>query len=429
MSIFKRNKTGGFFDVIRCDEHDYLIWKWHPSGVELGKGKRETAIRTNSVLRVKDGEVAVFVYKQKDGTMQDYIVGPFDQTIKTGNFPVLSSFVGLLYEGDTPFQAEVFFINLARVIQVKFGVPYFNVCDPRFLDFPIPVAVRGTVNFKIEDYKSFIKFHRLDNFELSTLQSQIRDTINRQVKDVVSNAPSKHNIPVINLETKTQVINVLIEENLKIRLNELYGIEVTSIDIGAIEIDKQCNEYIELKRVTKDVVLAKTNIDLQNYEETLRIQREEGQYAQHKATQQQNLAAYQVERQAEVGIAGAQALGQMGSNGAGDINLGGNAGFNPMTMMAGMAVGSAVGQNIAGTMNNSINGVNQPIMPSIPKELYYVAVNNQPTGPYDLTQIQSKIVLGEINQGTLLWKQGMPEWKSLGEIGELRGLITPAVNK
>ena len=189
MSIFKRNKTGGFFDVIRCDEHDYLIWKWHPSGVELGKGKRETAIRTNSVLRVKDGEVAVFVYKQKDGTMQDYIVGPFDQTIKTGNFPILSRFVGLLYEGDTPFQAEVYFINLAKVIQVKFGVPYFNVCDPRFLDFPVPVAVRGTVNFKIEDYKSFIKFHRLDSFELSTLQNQIRDTINRQVKDVVSNAP------------------------------------------------------------------------------------------------------------------------------------------------------------------------------------------------------------------------------------------------
>ena len=46
----------------------------------------------------------------------------------------------------------------------------------------------------------------LDNFELSTLQNQIRDTINRQVKDVVSNAPSKHNIPVINLETKTQNI-------------------------------------------------------------------------------------------------------------------------------------------------------------------------------------------------------------------------------
>lgn len=63
MGIFKKRKTGGFADVIRCDEPDYLIWKWHPAGVGLGEGKRETALRTNSVVRVKDGEVAVFVYK------------------------------------------------------------------------------------------------------------------------------------------------------------------------------------------------------------------------------------------------------------------------------------------------------------------------------------------------------------------------------
>ena len=69
MGIFaKQNKTGGFADVIRCDQPDYLIWKWHPSGAAQGELKRETAIRTNSVLRVKEGEVAVFVYKQKDGT-------------------------------------------------------------------------------------------------------------------------------------------------------------------------------------------------------------------------------------------------------------------------------------------------------------------------------------------------------------------------
>ena len=126
MGLFDRNKrTGGFMDEIRCDESSYLIWKWHPSGVQLGEGNRENSIRWGSSLRVKDGEVAVFVYKQKDGTMQDFIVGPYDQIIKTANFPVLASIVGLAYEGGTPFQAEVYFINLAQIIQVKFGVPLF----------------------------------------------------------------------------------------------------------------------------------------------------------------------------------------------------------------------------------------------------------------------------------------------------------------
>lgn len=105
--LFGKNKQGGFMDEIRCDEPSYLIWKWHPVGSQQGDNKRENAIRWGSSLRVKDGEVAVFVYKQKDGSMQDFIVGPFDQTIRTANFPVLASIVGLAYDAGTPFQAVV----------------------------------------------------------------------------------------------------------------------------------------------------------------------------------------------------------------------------------------------------------------------------------------------------------------------------------
>lgn len=149
MGLFGKRKNMGFMDEIRCDEPSYLIWKWHPSGSQQGNNYRENAIRWGSSLRVKDGEVAVFVYKHDDGTMQDYIVGPFDQTIKTANFPVLASIVGLAYDGGTPFQAEIYFINLAQIVQVKFGVPFFDVYDPRFDDFGVPVAVRGTISFKI----------------------------------------------------------------------------------------------------------------------------------------------------------------------------------------------------------------------------------------------------------------------------------------
>jgi membrane protease subunit (stomatin/prohibitin family) len=60
-------------------------------------------------LRVKDGELSVFVYQQKDGSMQDFIIGPYDQTIKTVNFPVLTSIVGVAFGGDSPFQAEIYF--------------------------------------------------------------------------------------------------------------------------------------------------------------------------------------------------------------------------------------------------------------------------------------------------------------------------------
>ena len=156
---------------------------------------KEKILRWGSSLRVKDGEVAVFVYKQKDGTMQDFIEGPYDQILSTKNLPILASIVGLAYEGGTPFQAEVYFINLARLIQVRFAVPFFDVYDPRFSDFSVPVAVRGTISFGIKDYREFVKLHRLFSFNLDDFQKQIRDAANRYIKDAVAHAPCRSQHP------------------------------------------------------------------------------------------------------------------------------------------------------------------------------------------------------------------------------------------
>ena len=433
MALFDKNKrTGGFMDEIRCDEPSYLIWKWHPSGSQLGENNRENSIRWGSSLRVKDGEVAVFVYKQKDGTLQDFIVGPYDEIIKTANFPILASIVGLAYEGGTPFQAEVYFINLAQIIQTKFAVPFFDVYDPRFADFGVPVAVRGTISFKISDYRGFIKLHRLNSFDLVDFQTQIRDAVSRYVKDVVANAPAQHDIPLVQIETKTSQINDVIEFDLGERLRETFGVEISGVDIGAIELDKSSDGYNQLMAVTKNIAAAKVKAETEDYIERMRIQREEGQYAQHKATQSANIGAFQVEKQAEVGIAGAEALGQMGANGAGSVDLGGGGtGFNPAAMMAGMAVGGAVGQNIAGSMNNMMSGMNQPMSgstpPPIPVVAYHVAVNGQSTGPYDMATLSQMISAGQITGASLVWKAGMESWVKAETLDDFKGMFIPPI--
>lgn len=438
MGIFNNKNNGGFMDEIRCDEPSYLIWKWHPKGSQGGDNTRENAIRWGSSLRVKDGEVAVFVYKQKDGTMQDFIVGPFDETIKTNNLPILASIVGLAYDGGTPFQAEVYFINLAQIVQVKFAVPFFDVYDPRLEDFGVPTAVRGTISFKINDYREFIKLHRLADFKLEDFQNQIRDLAIRYAKDTIANAPAVNNIPLIQIETKTAMINDKIELDISERLKEDFGVVVSGVDIGAIELDKSSEGYRQLMNVTKDVASAtikaeteariknisdKQRIEMENYEETLRIQREEGQYAQHKQTQSNNLGAFQIEKQSEVGVAGANALGKMGENGAGSVDLGGNgSGFNPAAMMAGMALGGAVGQNIAGTMNGIMqnnNPANNITPPPIPTTKYYVAEDGKQTGPFDLETLKKMAENGTFKKDSLVWKDGMKEWTRAEEVIEL----------
>ena len=434
MGFFKdKKKVGLIADVIRCDEPSYLIWKWHPSGTQLGEHKREYAIRSGSSLRVKDGEVAVFVYRQKNGAMQDYIVGPYDEKIKTANFPILSSIIGTLFGGDTPFQAEIYFINLAKVVQTKFFVPFFDVVDARYPDFAVPVAVRGTISFKISDYREFIKLHRLVNFNLGDFQKQICDVVGRYVKDAVANAPMIHNIPVVQIGAKVAMINDAVECNISNRLTEDFGVEVSGLDIGAIEIDKTSEGYQELMAITKDLTIAtmqsQTAANIENYAESLRIQREEGQYAMHKQTQSANLGAYQIEKQAEVGVAGASALGQMGANNAGGVELGGNGfRFNPAAMMASMSIGGVVAQNLVATMRGAMSGQDgTATQPPVPKVLYYIVLNGAANGPYDLVKIKEMIQRGEVCQETLAWKTGMQDWSTAIEFEELKGEFPPDI--
>ena len=202
MGIFGKGKGGGLMNVIRCDLQEYLVWKWRPEGQSVNSTTRENAIRYGSSLRVKDGELAVFVYKRADGEFQDFILGPHDDTIKTANFPVLSSIVGTAFGGESPFQAEIYFINLAGNIQVKFAIPYFDVADPRFLDYIVPFAAGGTITFNIADYKNFIKLNRLIDFNLDRFKEQIKDAVTGRIKSAVTNAPSQAGIPVVQIERK-----------------------------------------------------------------------------------------------------------------------------------------------------------------------------------------------------------------------------------
>lgn len=433
--IGNKKGNGGMMNVIRCDEPEYLVWKWRPSG-EANTTTRENAIRWGSSLRVKDGEVAVFVYKQKDGSMQDFIEGPFDETIKTANFPVLSSIIGLAYGGDTPFQAEVYFINLAGVVQIKFGVPYFDVYDPRFLDFGVPMSVRGTLTFNIVDYKDFIKKHRLINFSLEDLNTQIKDAVVKRVKSIVANAPTDYQIPVLQIERRIADISDIILEKVKADLADDFGIAVKRFDVATIDVDKESDGYTELRRVTaaqqEKTITAQTDISIQNLqdtqrinaqnmEETLRIQREEAQRAQRLQTETNFMGAHALDQQTEVMRTGMQSLGSM-------TNMGGGGGMNPAGMMTGMMMGGALGGQMAGMMNQ-MGGTMQQAMntpPPAPTSQYYVAVNGQQSGPYSVAQLQQYAAAGQFTPQSMVWKQGMVAWDMASNVAELAAIFAPA---
>ena len=436
MGLFSSKKEGGMMDMIRCDEKEFLIWKWRPEGNEVNSTNKENAIRWGSSLRVKDGEVAVFVYKQKTGAMQDFIEGPFDETIKSANFPILTSIVGLAFGGDSPFQAEIYFINLSGNMQLKFGIPYFDVFDPRFIDFAVPIAARGTITFNITDYKGFIKLNRLINFELDDFNKQIKDAVTKYVKGVITNIPADKGMPVLQMERKILEINDIISGYLKSRLENDFGVNMKGFDLSAIEADKESEGYAELRKMTAEqtikTTVAQTDVNIknlediqeinaQNMEETLRVQREEAQRAQKLQTETNFMGVHALNQQTDVLKTGAESLGQMGNIGGG----GGGGEMNPAGMMTGMMMGGAMGNQMAGMMNNMGQNMNQQqnTPPPPPQIQYSVSVNGQTAGPFNWQQLQQMIQNGQLTKNTHVWKQGMSAWEVAGNVQELASLF------
>ncbi|MBQ5606762.1 MAG: SPFH domain-containing protein [Prevotella sp.] len=436
MGLFGRGKSGGLMNVIRCDQQDYLVWKWRPENQEVNSTSRENAIRYGSSLRVKDGEVAVFVYKQQNGTCQDFIEGPYDDTIKTDNFPVLSSIVGLAFGGESPFQAEIYFINLAGNNQIRFGIPYFDVFDPRFPDHGIPMSARGTLTFNVTDYKGFIKLNRLINFELEDFKKQVKDAISKYIKAVVMNVPSDMGIPAVQMERRILDINETVYNYLKPRMENDFGVNLKALDLGSLEIDKESPYYEELRQLTAGntarSINAQTDVNIQNLQdtqainaqnmaETLRIQREEAQRAQQLQTQTNFMGTHAMNLQADVLKTGAQSLGTMGTLD------GGSGGVNPAGMMTGMMMGGAMGQQMAGMMNGMGQQMQQAMNtpPPIPNVQYHISVNGAQSGPYNMQQLAQLAQKGQVTMQTYVWKQGMPGWELAGNIVELQVLFMP----
>ena len=442
MGLFGRGKGGGMMNVIRCDQQEYMVWKWRPEGQTVNSTSRENAIRWGSQLRVKDGEVAVFVYSQKNGPMQDFITGPYDGTISTANFPVLANIVGTLWGGESPFQAEVYFINIQLNNQLRFGVPYFDVFDPRLPDHGVPMAVRGTLTFNIRDYQNFIKLNRLQTFDHDDFRRQISSALAKHVRQVVTNLPMDTSLPLVQLERRLDLVNDALTPRLAEQLENVFGVQLRSLDVSDLEIDKTSPYYLELRELTagitaetmkaqRDVNIKNMKeaqeVNMRNMEETMRIQREEAQRAQRLQTETQHIGAHAIDQQASVLRAGAESLGQMGQmSGGGDGSGGG--GMNAAGMMTGMMMGGAMGQQMAGMMKNMgqyWQQGQQAAPPPIPGQQYFIAVDGQQAGPFTTEQMPQLVQNGTLTMQTLVWKQGMPQWAAAQTLPELASLFAP----
>lgn len=482
MGLFSKKTEGGIMDMIRCDEKDYLIWKWRPDAqAAAGSSKKENSIRYGSSLRVRPGQAAVFLYQSKGE--YDIITGPYDDIVRAENMPILASIIGTAYKGGTPFQAEVYFINLARGMELPFTAPYFRVIpsEQEYKAYDIEVPIKGALAFQVPTDTAMVKYF-LESWgtvdtTMAEFQIKVKALLTQEIKQIVTNAPKDTGIFIMHFNQLIGEMGHYILARVQERIMQRFGIFASDVIVEDIRYDEESEGYQKLKRLTEDQAqlynlenekttllsfeiqreTMRTDADIRNQtakemaemqmghmRDAMERMREESQFAQHlqseQAAKQAGLGsesayinAHSINKQTEVLRAGMENIGQMGS-----MNFGGGDGhMNPAGMMTGMMMGAAMGQQVGGMMNQMGQTMQQgmagagkpqatpPPIPTPQQRVYYLAINGAQYGPCDVTALSQMLATGQINGDTLAWCDGMPSWQPMKQIPALSALFGP----
>jgi membrane protease subunit (stomatin/prohibitin family) len=352
---------GEFIDIIEWTDpsNDTLVYRFE---------RHQNEIKMGAKLTVRESQLAVFV---NEGQIAD-VFQPGMYTLQTQNMPILSTLKGWKYGFNSPFKAEVYFVNTRQFTNQKWGTK--NPVMLRDAEFgPVRLRAFGSYAMRVKDPVKFIKEIAGTDGHFTT------DEVTEQLRNIVitrfTDAVAESRIPVLDLASNYDELSKFVDTKMKPEFEE-YGIELTKLLIENISLPPEVEAALD-KRSSMGII---GNL---------------GAFTQFQA-------ANSMEKAAE--------------------NPGGFAGAG-----VGMGMGFAM-SNQMGNMfqNNQFNGASgnvgtPPPMP--PQILYYVASNGQQTGPFNEGQLAQMVQSGALKRESLVWKQGMAAWSAAGQVAELANLF------
>jgi len=350
-------------DVVKCEM---------PPGILIAKFP-SSDLRLGSQLVVHPGQTAIFV---KGGAICDeFESGTY--TLKTDNIPLLNKLINIPFGGNSPFQAEVWFVNKLSVLDAKWGTATpLQIEDPKY-EVIVPVRAYGQYGFKVETPGMLLEtlVGNRKTFSSETLGVYFRGKILSQLTTIISNKLIEDQISILNINSHLSDISVYSKERLTEYFDK-YGLSLLVFDIMSISVIESDPSFVKLKEA-KDLA------------------------ARLKITGRD---VYQMERSFDVLENAASNEGMAGGlMGAG----------------LGMGAGMAVGRQMA-SVSSHINTNPAPMPPPLPVSnvQYYLAINGTQQGPYNMEAIVSAIQSGRVTKDHLAWKTGMPNWAKIATFAE-----------
>ncbi|MGZ9585817.1 SPFH domain-containing protein [Paenibacillus marinisediminis] len=228
-----------------------------PAGVLAWKYPSEE-LSTWTQLIVNESQEAILF---KGGKALDSF-GAGRHTLSTQNIPLLSSFVNLPFGGKSPFAAEVWFINKAHSLDIKWGTPSpIQLQDPKY---QLPVSVRGFGQYgvQIENARQFlIKLNgTLRVFDYDTLGKHFNGILLMNINKYISSYLVHKKISILDINAYVEDISKHMQESVGPVFAE-YGIRLLNFNVLSINVPDDDPATIRLK----DALAKRAEMDILGY--------------------------------------------------------------------------------------------------------------------------------------------------------------------
>lgn len=208
-------------DILKYEGDDKtLVWK-----------SNKDDFNTGTQLIVHESQEAVFF---RDGQALD-LFGPGRYTLETANIPLLKKLINLPTDGKTRFHCEVYFINKAVALDVKWGTTSkFEVLDPQFF-IQLNVGASGSMEIKIKDSRKFLVkvVGTQNNVDITKLSDYFKEKVMMKVKAHLSKLMGQVSYVVVNQHLEE--ISEAVQQKLNEEMDE-YGIEIPNFYVSTIHI-------------------------------------------------------------------------------------------------------------------------------------------------------------------------------------------------
>ncbi len=367
----------GLWDKLKTELIDIIEWiDPNPDTMVYRFQRHGNEIKNGAKLIVRESQAAVFV---NEGQIADVftadMAGTYD--LRTQNLPILSTLKGWKHGFESPFKAEVYFLNMRQFTNLKWGTK--NPIMLRDAEFgPVRLRAFGTYTLRILDPAKFIKeiVGTDGHFTTDEVTGQLRNMIITRFTDILGESK----IPALDLAANYNEFGEFVSDKIKSEFEE-YGLAAPKLLVENISLPPAVEEALD-KRSTMGV-LGDLN-----------------KYTQYKT-------AEAIEAAANNPSSGGMAGGGMG--------LG--MGFAMANQM-----GQAMGQGMAGGQAQPQSAAPPP---PPPPAAFHIAVNGQTTGPYDLGALMQQAQAGSFTRETMVWKAGMAGWTAAGQVPELAAVFGP----